>query len=256
MTWKNNKEEWRTTHQILASSAIENDVVHIKNIRDFRFPTRNEDEPQKHFLDREFPVSLIETSWIATIPFRPYFAHLITSFGLSDGTYIAISVEIRYRKSDPYILRKTFLPHYWISYVIATEDDVFRIRTDVRNHEPVHLYRLALIPAESQKLFSDMVTRAQEVNHTKPERFNSAINSCTSNVIKHLRHATNRPLPYSRSHYFTNLLDPYLAKHGFLILEDAYSPLIRTRHCINGIAQTIPIDAPDFSKQIRIVVGY
>jgi hypothetical protein len=248
---RNDEQNWRITHQVLASSTIQNDSVHIENIRDFRFPTRNEDAPQKHLIDREFPISLIETSWIAIIPFRPHFAHLITSFGLTDGTYIAISIEIRYPEGEPYTLWKTFVPHYWLSYVIATEDDVFRIRTDVRVNEPVHLYRLMFTPEESQKLFGDMVTRAQVVNHTKPERFNSAMNSCTSNVLRHLKHATNRPLPYSRSHYFTDRLDPYLAQHGYLSLEDRYSSLIRTKHCIDDTVRAIPIDAPDFSMRIR-----
>lgn len=242
---------WRKTHEILASSIIENGEVKISNIRDFRYPSGDEDNPEIRFLDKTFPVNAIESAWLSCITFRPRFAHLITSFGISDGTYIAVSVEIRYKENDPYVLWKTFTPHYWVSYIIATEEDVLRLRTDVRKNEIVHTYRLALSPEESQNLFLDMIKRAEKVNHQSPERFNSGYNSCTSNTISHISHASKRKLPFHISHYFTSSLDKELAKEGFFEIKGGLSEESREKHFINNVAKNIPLEAKDFSTRIR-----
>ena len=242
---------WRKTHQLLASSVIENGEVKIYNIRDFRYPSGDENNPEVRFINKTFPINTIESTWLSCITFRPRFAHLIVSFGISDGTYIAISVEIRYKENDPYILWKTFTPHYWLSYVIATEEDVLRLRTDVRKNELVYTYRLALSPEESQNLFLDMIKRAEKVNHHSPERFNSAYNSCTSNTISHISQASKRKLPFHFSHYFTSSLDRYLAKEGFFEIKGKLSEESREKHFINEVAKNIPTEAKNFSAQIR-----
>ena len=242
---------WKKTHQTLASSVIENEEIKISNIRDFRYPSKDESNPEIRFINKNFPISSIKDSWLSCITFRPRFAHLITSFGLSDGTYIAISVEIRYKENDPYVLWKTFTPHYWLSYIIATEEDVIRLRTNVRKNELVYMYRLALSPEESQNLFLDMIKRAEKVNHNSPERFNSAYNSCTSNTISHISHASKRKLPFHLSHYFTSSLDKHLAKERFFEIENALNEESREKHFINQVAKNIPVEEKDFSTRIR-----
>ena len=256
MNEKGSEERWRKTHKVLASCVFTQKHILIQNVRDFRYPSGVEDKPEERFIDMEFTEDDVMSAWVAIIPFRPHFAHLITSFELRDGRYVAISIEIRYREGEPYILWKTFIPHYWLSYIIATEDDVFRIRTDVRSNEPLHLYKLALTKAEAGALCLDMLTRAEVVKHGKPERFNSAVNSCTSNVLTHLKKCTNKKLPWSRAHYLTDRLDPYLMKHGFITPDGSFTDGLRSIHCINDIARTIPPDAPDFSLRIRRAIGY
>ena len=250
------EESWRITHKTLASCVIAGNDVRVTNVRDFKYPNGSEDAPEQRFLNMTFSTNSIMNAWISIIPFRPHFAHLITSFGLCDGRYIAISIEIRYRVGEPYILWKTFVPHYWLSYVVATEDDVFRVRTNVRNGESLHLYKLTLTPEEASCMCVGMLTRAEKVNNRTPERFNSVWNSCTSNVLSHLKYATNHPLPYSRAQYLTDRLDPYLAKQGLLDIDAPYTSDVRAAHCINNIARNIPVDTSDFSKRIRSAIGY
>jgi hypothetical protein len=97
-----------------------------------------------------------------------------------------------------------------------------------------------------------MILRAQKINHESPERFHSVWNSCTSNVLAHLGHVLGKKLPISRAHYLTDTLDTYLAQHGLLDLKEPYSRTVRTLHCINEIAKTIPQNAIDFSSRIRL----
>ncbi|HUY62414.1 MAG TPA: DUF4105 domain-containing protein [Candidatus Paceibacterota bacterium] len=245
------EESWRVTHRTLASIAFEGDVAHIRDIRDFRYPSGIEDKPEERYLNRDIPLAEIESAWLSVIPFRPHFAHLVTSFGMRDGAHLAISVEIRYRDGEPYALWKTLYPHYWLSYVIATEDDVFRLRTDVRAGESIYLYRLAFSPAQAQHLFADMLLRADHVNQHSFERFNSAMNSCSSNVLRHLARAAGRPLPVHQSHFFTEHLDHHLAREGFLAAPALLTEKARARRLINPLARMIPPDAADFSARIR-----
>lgn len=243
---------WRITHEKLATVTRNGDSFRLDSIRDFRYPTRTEDDPRINFRNETVALSHIESAWIAIIPFRPHFAHVITSFGTADGTFISVSIEIRYRKGEPYRLAKTFLPHYWISYVIATEDDVFRIRTDVRHNEPVHLYRLAVSQIVAQNLFCDMMLRAQKVNHDSPERFHSVWNSCTSNVLTHIGRALGTKLPLSPSWYLTDTLDTYLAGQKLLALDKGSLPESRARYCINERARETLGEYSEFSTKIRM----
>ncbi len=108
-------ESWRVTHKILASTILSDNALTVRNVRDFRYLKGIEDAPEQRFQDMTFSPNDIIDAWIAIIPFRPHFAHLITSFGLRDGTYIAISIEIRYRAGEYVddIFRCWNNPHYF-----------------------------------------------------------------------------------------------------------------------------------------------
>ena len=51
-------------------------------------------------------------------------------FGLNDGTFLAISVEIRRKKGKRFSPVKAFFRQFEMMYVIADEKDVIKVRTN------------------------------------------------------------------------------------------------------------------------------
>jgi len=181
------------------------DKLHIKNIRDIHYRTIR-DYDLKYF-DKEISLRDVETAWLAISPFGgPGAAHAFLSFGLKDGSYIAVSIEIRRKKGQSFSPVKAFTRQFEIMYVIAAETDVIRLRTNCTKY----IVRLFPIQAEKkliQSVFLDVVKRADKLGKT-PEFYNTIWNNCTTNIIKHTRRFSQKPIPLWNFRYlFPESLD-------------------------------------------------
>ena len=84
---------------------------------------------------------------------------LAIAFGLA----VAISIETRKERTEDYSSIKGFFKQYELTYVVADERDVIRLRTTSRQPpEEVYLYRTRIPPARARRLFLDYL---REVNH-------------------------------------------------------------------------------------------
>ena len=89
-----NDRNWSADLAVLPEVVFEDDeTVTIKNIRNFTY--RSEVDYTPGYYDRTVRLSQIESVWFMVEPFSLLAAHTLVSFGLSDGTYIAVSIEIR-----------------------------------------------------------------------------------------------------------------------------------------------------------------
>ncbi len=240
--------DWSPDQVVMPSvEFLDSGKIGIKNIRDIHYRTTR-DYDLRHY-DREVAIDDVESAWLAISPFVGYgAAHAFISFGFKDGTYLAVSVEIRRKKGQKFSPVKAFLRQFEIMYVIAEETDVIRVRTNCIK------YIVRLFPVQTEKkliqqVFVDVLKRADKLGR-KPEFYNTLLNNCTTNIIKHARKFSKKPIPvWSYRYLFPESLDKIAYRLNIIDTHLSYEDA-REHFNITPHAQAAD-GLPDFSKEIR-----
>jgi hypothetical protein len=221
--------------------------VQIKNIRNASYRTTRDYDLT--YYDREIAIDDVESAWLAIAPFAGMgAAHAFISFGLKDGTYISVSIEIRREKGERFTPVKAFLRQFEMMYVIADERDVVRVRTNCAKFI-VRLYPIQTDKALIRDVFCDVLKRADKLGR-EPEFYNTLWNNCTTNIIKHTRRFSKKPIPvWSYRYLFPDTLDKIAWRLSILDTDMDYHAA-REHFNITPIAQAFD-DGAEFSKAIR-----
>jgi len=177
-----NNRDWQPDMAVLPSVNMDGDVVTIHDIRnvDYRSET---DYTVRHY-DATFDLRKLRSVDNFLVYWgSPAIAHTMMSFGFDDGRFICFSIETRKRKGQEYSALKGFFKQYELTYVVADERDVVRLRTNYR-HEEVYLFRLKASREVIRTVFLDYL---KEVNslQKRPEWYNALTNNCTINLRGH-----------------------------------------------------------------------
>ncbi len=226
---------------------LDNDKVRINNIRNIHYRTTRDYDLQ--FYDRTINLNDVNSAWLAISPFASFgVAHTFVSFGFKDGTYLAISIEIRRKKGTKFSAVKAFFRQFEMMYVIADERDVLKVRTNTIK-ATVRLFPIQTEQHRIRDVFKDMLKRADKLGK-EPEFYNTIWNNCTTNIIKHARRFSDKPIPFWDFRY---LLPEDIDKIAYkLNMIDTHLPYKEAREHFNitEIAQASE-DAKDFSNAIR-----
>ncbi|MFN3192320.1 MAG: DUF4105 domain-containing protein [Aureliella sp.] len=241
------QRHWRPDLSVLPFAEIQSDRVSLYNIRDCEYRTE-EDYDVRHF-DRQIMLDDVRTVDFIVVPFKetPAIAHTMLSFGLTDGQQIVFSVEARLEQGEDYAALAGASRQYELMWVVGTERDLIRLRTDVRNVD-VYLYPINASPEQVRKVFLASLARVNEVART-PEFYDLVTNNCTTNIVdlvNSLRPGSIRPdlrvvLPGHSDRLAYDL--------GLLAVEGPFET-VKIASRINAQA-VIHSDSPDFSKAIR-----
>lgn len=225
------------------------ETITIRNIRNCTYRSVT-DYTVQHY-DRTITISDIETMWFMVEPFSLVAAHTLVSFGLKDGTYIAISVEIRKQVGQKFsqLMVLFFLRRHELIYVIGDEHDLIKLRTNYRK-DKVYLYPVQATPDKIQELFVHMVQRADTLQKN-PEFYNPFTNTCLTNIVDHVNAVDPGRIPFNFRILIATLSDRLAYKLGLLDQTLPFSTL-KQRYFINERALRYA-DRPDFSKKIREV---
>lgn len=240
-----NDRDWQPDVAVLPSVLIAGDSVTIHNIRNVEY--RTETDYTVHHYNATFDLKKLRSVDNYLVYWgSPAIAHTMMSFGFKDGRYVCFSIETRKRQGQEYSTVKGFFKQYELTYVVADERDVVRLRTNFR-HEEVYLFRLKASGEVVHKVFLDYL---REVNRLKerPEWYNALTNNCTANIRGHTA-------PYNpRSKWDWRIIvngyvDEFMYEQGVL---DRSLPLaqLKERSHINGKANAAG-SAEDFSARIR-----
>jgi hypothetical protein len=189
-------------------------------------------------------VDLFAVYWMG-----PAIAHVFLSFGFTDGSHVAVSIEARKERGEGYSSVKGFFRQYELYYAVGDERDLVRLRTNYRRDPPeqVYLYRLQGSVSSRQRLFLEYLYRINALQQ-HAEWYNSLTTNCTNTIWLHSR-VNPGHLRYSWKILLSGYVPELLYEHGKLDSSVPFE-VLRERAHINALAQAAD-QAADFSERTR-----
>ena len=243
-----NQRDWIAPHGRLPKVEIRGNDVAIRDVRNFRYDTSGT-VARAAWEDRSYDVQHLNSAWLGVSPFGavPGVGHVFVSFGFDDGRYLAISVEARRERDEQYGVVRGLLRAFELIYVIGDERDVVGLRTNVWQDE-VYLYPVRAAATDLRAAFLDIVARAGALN-AHPEFYDTALNSCSSNLARHVNRIAPGRIPSSYKLLFAAFSGELAHDVGLLDVEGELAP-VREQYHVNARASG-DVDAGDFSARIR-----
>jgi Domain of unknown function (DUF4105) len=250
LTWwvalqPSNNRDWLPDSAVLPFADITANQVAIHNIRNCDY--RSETDYDVHYHDKTFDLDQLRTVDLYLVTWgSPDIAHTMVSFGFTSGDHVCFSIETRKEKGENYSALKGFFRQFELTYIIADERDVVRLRTNYRVGEEVYLYRLQATPEQGRQFFLDYLRRANEL-HERAEWYNALTDNCTT-AIRTQRAAADRA-PWNWRMLLNGHLDELLYERGAIITNLPFAELEKMSN-INARAKAAD-RAAEFSAQIR-----
>jgi hypothetical protein len=239
---------WIPEQSVLPHAKIDGGIVHIANVRDFTYTTRNTFTP--HYADRTYDIDKLVSVWYVLTPFSAKWrgpAHSFVSFGFADSQFVAISVEARREPGETYDAFTGLFKRFELMYVIGDERDLIGQRAAFGG-ERVYLYPIRATRDRMRQMFVAMLERANTLREA-PEFYNTLTNNCTSNIVRHVNQIAPRTVPSGIKTVLPGYTDEVAHRLG-LIDSKMDLAQARDRYLINSRAKRY-LDDPAFSIRIR-----
>lgn len=226
---------WIPNHARQATADVGEEYVSIQNVRNTSYQTAT--NYKTSYFDATYALSDLQSLYLVEVPFKgmPSVAHVEISFGFADGKYLGVSVEARYERGESYDPLGGLFNQFELIYVIANEQDMIRINTDI-NQNDVYLYRLDLTQEEIRAIFVDVMHRANKLSQ-EPEFYHTISNNCTSNIIDHINRVRPKAIPSEYRAVFPGYLDHLLFDLKLLDVKETNFANVRKNAKINDLAQ-------------------
>lgn len=237
--------DWAEDVAHIVTADIAGDTVTLHNIRAFRW--QDDSTAQQAWVTHTYDLSKLITADVLTSSWSsPAIAHLLVSFGFSDGQRVVFSVEIRKEKGESFSSIGGFFRQFELALIAADEEDVIKLRTNYRD-EDVHLYPVKLTSEQLRTMFLQYVNLGNHLA-TKPEFYNTVSANCTS-VVWALTKALKSDVPVDTSLVLSGYLPEFMMRMGILQGPGTLNEIIQ-RAAISAKAKALPAGA-DFSAGIR-----
>lgn len=240
-----NNRDWQPDVAVLPRATIAGNMVTIHNIRNCDY--RSETDYSCRSYDRTFDLAKLKSVDLFLVYWgSPYIAHTMLSFGFKGQGQVCFSIETRKEKGEQYSAIKGFFKQYELTYVVADERDVVRLRSNYRK-EDVYLYQLKAEPELIRKVFLDYLREVNRI-HDRAQWYNALTSNCTTNIRGHTA-------PYVRNAKFdwriivNGFIDEMIYERGTVNTSLPFAEL-KKRSYINTRAQQADRDF-DFSRRIR-----
>ncbi|HEX7859976.1 MAG TPA: DUF4105 domain-containing protein [Verrucomicrobiae bacterium] len=235
---------WKPEVAVLPSIQIEGDRARITGYRDFNY--RSRDGFDARYQEREVDLSRLNSIdlFISYWKDGPM-AHTFLSFGFENAGPVCVSIEARPEVGERFGALPGLLKAFELFYVVGTERDLVRLRTNHRN-ERVYRYRLNVSPADARRLFEVYVAQINRLAD-KPEFYHLLRNNCTMNIIRNAEIA-GRKAPFDGRSILNGRIDRYLYEVG-LVERTASFDELRAHAEITKAAQKAGDET--FSQEIR-----
>lgn len=238
---------WRADLMVLPHAEIESDRVWLHNIRDCDY-RGEEDYDVRHF-DRQVVLSDVRTVDFIVVPFKETaaLAHTMLSFGLADGQHLVFSVEARLQQGQSYTPLGGSLNHYELMWVVGTERDLIRLRTEVRDVD-VYLYPVNATPEQVQRVFLKAIGRVNEIART-PEFYDTLSNNCTTNIVELINDLRPGSIPKDIRVLLPGHSDRLAHELGLLAATGPFEQIKQASRV--NVAAKLHSQSPNFSAAIR-----
>jgi hypothetical protein len=243
-----NDRVWEPENSVLAWASIDGDRVTLHDVRNFDYRTDTDFTPA--YYDRSFDLRQLDSvDLFAVYWMGPAIAHVFLSFGFSDGSHVAFSIETRRERGQSYSSVAGFFRQFTLYYAVGDERDIVRVRTNYRHDPPerVYLYRLHGSDAGAKRLFLEYLARINELKE-HAEWYNTITSNCTTSIWVMTRINPGHA-PFSWKILLSGYVPEYLYEQGKVDTSVPFEELQR-RAFINPRAEAAD-QAPDFSQRIR-----
>lgn len=178
-----NSRDWSADQERLPYAEFQGDRVTVRNIRNFSYESRDVYSPG--YYDRTYDLRQLESVDYIVEPLASIAAaHTFLSFGFSNGSHLAISIEIRKEKGEEFKPLRGLFREYELMYVIVDERDTLAVRA-IHRDNPVYIYPARVTSDQGRALLTDMLKRANSLLET-PEFYNTLTNTCATNIVDHI----------------------------------------------------------------------
>ncbi|WP_241525566.1 DUF4105 domain-containing protein, partial [Pseudophaeobacter leonis] len=163
---------------------LEGSTLTLTDVRNFTW--RSPEDFDAHWEVRHYDLEQLETVDL----FMSYWsgkmiAHMIVSFGFSDGEHIAWSVEVRRQLGGGFSPVADMFKTNTLAIVAADERDLIGTRTNARG-EDVQLFRIRTSPEKARALLLQYVEAGNRLAQ-QPQWYNSVFTNCTTVVFQMIR---------------------------------------------------------------------
>lgn len=208
-------DNWPETYAVLTTSEINENIINIKNIRNFRY---NPDETVNSvdYYDKSYDLNELKKVWFVFEPFGAV-AHTFLSFEFENDVFLTISIEARTNKKQEYNAYIGLLRSYPLIYVIADEKDSFLLRTNIRKNQ-INLYPMNFTQKQEKDLLVNMLKEANRLKDN-PKWYNTFSANCTNLLFEHLNSVLDNKIPYSWKILFTGFSDDLVFDNNLVVLK-------------------------------------
>ena len=251
------KRNWQNDVSQTAWAEVHSSQVVIHNVRNCEY--RAELDYTCRWETRSYDLTQLRgTDGYIVFWGSPWIAHTMVSFQFGDDDHVAFSIETRKTVGQNYSALLGFFRQYELTYIVADERDVVRLRTNYREGEhglgeDVYLYRLRWDTVRARARFLEYVDRVNEL-HAQPEWYNALTRNCTTSIFEQRENSPGAAIQLSQWNWqvlANGKLDKLIYDRGAFVGDLPFEEL-KKRAYINPVARTVmDIEDPGFSRRIR-----
>lgn len=239
-------KDWADDVMYMASGKIEGNIATVNNVRNFKW--RGETayipkwETRSYDLNKIQSLDLLTSQWgIDAI------AHVLVTFGFSDGQFLTFTVEIRKTKNQSFDSFAGFFKAYELSIIATDERDAVGVRPNIRG-EDTYIYRLSMPPETLRQLFVAYIQKANELVE-QPQFYNTVTANCTTIVFDMMERISGK-IPFDYRVLATGYLPSYVEELNGFYAKDVPLEELTQRGWINKRSKAA-MNLNNYSQQIR-----
>lgn len=237
--------DWADDMAYTTTGVVDGNSLRLQRVRCFDW--RSDTDYQIRWESREYALSQLRSvDMLTSFWGHRSIAHMLISFGFSDGRYLAWSVEIRRVRNEEYSAIAGFFKHFELNIVASEETDIVKVRSNHRG-EDMYLYRTRLSPAAGRQLLLGYVEAANRLA-VRPRFYHTLRANCT-NVVFILMKRIRPDLRSDIRLLLSGYLDSYVYAQGGLQKPWSLAELRRLGR-ITERARDEQSEVP-FSRRIR-----
>lgn len=241
-----NEGNWQPDVARLAWAEIDGDVVTLHNVRNCDYRSVSDYTPR--WETRAVRISQLTGIDLAINYWgSPWMAHPIASFQFADSPPLCFSIETRKQTGQSYSAIGGIYRQFALTYIVADERDVIRVRTNYRKDEEIYLYRTTVTPEQARGRFREYLRSLNQIRE-HPRWYNAITTNCTTAIRS--QHPAGERLPWDWRMLVNGKGDGMLYERK--VIAAGGLPFAELRKCalINAAALAAE-KSPDFSRLIR-----
>ena len=243
-----NDRNWQVDTSVLPEIVVEGDQLTLNGLRDFRWNSSTEFEAA--WIDRDYDLGRLDSLDVLVVPFgtSEKAAHVMLSFGFSDGERLLISAEARKEVGEIYSLAAGALRQFELILVYATEEDAIDLRARHRG-DLIYAYPVKAEAGFLRDLLLELCDTANDLLE-KPQFYATLRRNCTTILLAHADRLLEQKIGFRHEILFPAKVGKLLHQLG-LVQTDLDFKEAQKRFRIDERARAAA-GKPAYSKAIRV----